>query len=79
MEYQLKRNLFKENVIPVIATTTRLSDMAQKFAQKLGVRVWNISKGEYPMIKCNIGTNGEKIYHLPFDQQYYSNTLLILM
>lgn len=23
------------------------------------------------MIKCNIGTNGEKIYHLPFDQQYY--------
>lgn len=71
MEYQLKRNLFKENVIPVIATTTRLSDMAQKFAQKLGVRVWNISKGEYPMIKCNIGTNGEKIYHLPFDQQYY--------
>lgn len=23
------------------------------------------------MIKCNIGNNGEKIYHLPFDQQYY--------
>lgn len=22
------------------------------------------------MIKCNIGSNGEKIYHLPFDQQY---------
>lgn len=71
MEYQLKRNLFKEKVIPVIATTTTLSDMAQKFANKLGVLVWKISKGEYPMIKCNIGTNGEKIYHLPFDQQYY--------
>lgn len=71
MEYQLKRNLFKEKVIPVIATTTKLSDMAQKFAQKLGVLVWNIPKGEYPMIKCNIGTSGEKIYHLPFDQQYY--------
>src|SRR3989339_881822 len=26
---------------------------------------------EYPAIKCNIGrTSGEKIYHLPFDQQY---------
>ena len=71
MEYQLKRNLFKEKVIPVIATTTTLSDMAQKFANKLGVLVWKIPKGEYPMIKCNIGTSGEKIYHLPFDQQYY--------
>lgn len=71
MEYQLKRNLFKEKVIPVIATTTTLSDMAQKFANKLGVLVWKIPKGEYPVIKCNIGTNGEKIYHLPFDQQYY--------
>lgn len=71
MEYQLKRNLFKEKVIPVITTTTTLSDMAQKFANKLGVLVWKIPKGEYPVIKCNIGTNGEKIYHLPFDQQYY--------
>ena len=71
MEYQLKRNLFKGKVIPVIATTTNLSDMAQKFAQKLGVLVWKIPKGEYPMIKCNIGSSGEKIYHLPFDQQYY--------
>ena len=22
------------------------------------------------MIKCNIGKEGERIYHLPFDQQY---------
>ncbi|MEY3495804.1 MAG: hypothetical protein RJA80_26 [Actinomycetota bacterium] len=25
---------------------------------------------QYPVIKCNIASNGEKIYHLPFDQQY---------
>lgn len=25
---------------------------------------------KYPVIKCNISSNGEKIYHLPFDQQY---------
>ena len=26
---------------------------------------------EFPRIKCNInGGTGEKIYHLPFDQQY---------
>ena len=24
----------------------------------------------YPCIKCNISISGEKIYHLPFDQQY---------
>lgn len=22
------------------------------------------------MVKCNVSKNGEKIYHLPFDQQY---------
>ena len=26
--------------------------------------------GEFPRIKCNVN-NGEKIYHLPFDQQYW--------
>lgn len=27
--------------------------------------------GQYPMVKCNISDwNVEKIYHLPFDQQY---------
>lgn len=25
---------------------------------------------EFPRIKCNIGKDGEKIYHLPFDQKY---------
>lgn len=71
MEYQLKSNLFNEKVIPVIVTNTALSDMAQKFANKLGVLVWKFQKAEYPAIKCNINTNGDKIYHLPFDQQYY--------
>lgn len=25
---------------------------------------------DYPRIKCNISRGGERIYHLPFDQQY---------
>ena len=24
----------------------------------------------YPQIKCNVSKDGERIYHLPFDQQY---------
>jgi hypothetical protein len=34
------------------------------------VQVVEWAMGEYPMIKCNIN-NGNKIYHLPFDQQYW--------
>lgn len=62
-------------VTPVLYSTTKLSDTAMKFADKLGVVVIIKEIGEYPMIKCNIGKSGEKIYHLPFDQQYY-NTII---
>jgi ATP synthase F1 gamma subunit len=43
---------------------------AKEFANKLGVMYKEWLMGEYPMIKCNIN-NSEKIYHLPFDQQYW--------
>ena len=52
-------------------TTTSLSDTARKFANALGVVIIEGKPlDKYPMIKCNIGLGGEKIYHLPFDQQY---------
>ena len=44
--------------------------MAKKFADKLGVLVSVRPLQDFPMIKCNIN-NGDRIYHLPFDQQYY--------
>ena len=44
--------------------------MAKEFARRLGVVVMRIPMGDYPMIKCNINNN-ERIYHLPFDQQYH--------
>ena len=35
------------------------------------VRVYPFDIGEtYPLIKCNIGQNNEKIYHLPIDAMY---------
>ena len=38
---------------------------------KHSVEVYPFDKGsEYPLIKCNIGKNGEKIYHLPNDASY---------
>lgn len=72
MEYQLRhKNEMFLKVKPVIYTTVPLSDMAQTFAKKLGVLYEVKQKGEYPMIKCNISKDGARIYHLPFDQQYY--------
>jgi hypothetical protein len=54
-------------------TTTKLSDRARAFAERLEIRV---DEGfafdeRYPCIKCNVSMrDGEKIYHLPFDQMY---------
>lgn len=56
----------------VFITTTTLSETAKYFAEILNIEVvenYHYNKN-YPMIKCNISKDGEKIYHLPFDQQY---------
>lgn len=60
-----------KNFIPVIYTSTILSDIAQKCSDFLKIEVHsNYPLQAYPLIKCNISASGEKIYHLPFDQQY---------
>jgi hypothetical protein len=53
-------------------TTTSLSDRARRFADELEITVEEqVPLADYPRIKCNIGgRTGERIYHLPFDQQY---------
>jgi hypothetical protein len=58
-------------------TSTSLSDRAKKFADHLGLKISeSIPLEEYPCIKCNIsGKDGDRIYHLPFDQQYDSTKI----
>lgn len=53
-------------------TSTKLSDTARKFAKALEIDfIEDFKIKPYPSIKCNISRkNKEKIYHLPFDQQY---------
>ena len=63
----------KKKVKGILVTTTQISDTAKKVAQHLNIqtRENEIFDKTYPCIKCNINrANGEKIYHLPFDQQY---------
>ncbi len=65
------------NAKGVFITSTTLSNTAKKVADYLGIQVLENKKlGDFPRIKCNInrGTR-EKIYHLPFDQQY-DNTII---
>lgn len=53
-------------------TTTSLSQVARAVAERLDIRVEEgLPLGEFPRIKCNIARDSdERIYHLPFDQQY---------
>ena len=72
VEYQLSYNITDNNdIIPmlVIPPYSKLSDVAVKCAERLNVRILRLPNIEFPRIKCNIN-NGNKIYHLPFDQQY---------
>lgn len=61
-----------EKIKSTLITSTKLSEKAKEFAKVLQVKVVeNFSFQLYPSIKCNVSKRtGEKIYHLPFDQQY---------
>lgn len=60
-------------VVPVLITSFELSDTARSFAEALNINIKeHIQLEWYPCIKCNISRNGDKIFHLPFDQQYDS-------
>jgi hypothetical protein len=63
---------FDEKISAILYTTTKLSDRAKEFAKCLCIGVnEEFPLQKYPLIKCNVSRrNGEKIYHLPFDQQY---------
>lgn len=55
---------------PLLITNIDLSETAKQIADVLHVEHIKLQMDDYPMIKCNIGKDGSKIYHLPFDQQY---------
>jgi hypothetical protein len=64
--------LKSQGIVAKFVTSTALSDTAKDFAKALGIHVVeNFPLKPYPCIKCNVSRiNGERIYHLPFDQQY---------
>ena len=63
-------NLDLYSITPVFCSTVPFSPTALAFAKILDIRCRVKPLDDYPMIKCNISRTGERIYHLPFDQQY---------
>lgn len=72
LDYVIRNNLRLADVVPVFVTTIQLSDYAKTCAKLLNVTIReDLEMGEYAPIKLNINEQtGEKIYHLPIDQQY---------
>jgi hypothetical protein len=74
-----RTDLFKQTLTPRFVTSTSLSPVARKAADWLGIEVEEnrpLNKS-FPMIKCNVNqATKERIYHLPFDQQYDRTKIL---
>jgi len=60
-----------KNVTGILYATCPVSDEAKDIAEKLNIKIFDeFPIEEYPKVKCNISTSGEKIYHMEFDQNY---------
>lgn len=71
LKYKIEHKGNKYRIKNVLVTSTSCSEMAHEFAKALDIDIIeNYPLKNYPMVKCNIGKDGEKIYHLPFDQMY---------
>ncbi len=66
-------DLYAPKVTARFVTSTTLSEVARQAADwlKIEVEERKVLDKTFPMIKCNVNrASKEKIYHLPFDQQY---------
>jgi len=73
--YRIENPNETRQIYPVFVSHTELSKEAKRFADKLGISVYeDIDIGEIPYIKCHFGKDElgrqSKIYHLPVDLQY---------
>ncbi len=64
-------NTYNYEVFARFYTTATYSKGAQKVADVLGIELNREPlKKSYALIKCNVNSDGDKIYHLPFDPFY---------
>ena len=71
LSFAIENKISPKNITGTFVTNIDFSDMAKKAAKMLGIVLKeHIPFEEFPRIKCNIAIDGERIYHLPIDQQY---------
>jgi Restriction endonuclease len=64
-------NFIFSHIEPWLYSTASVHQRIREIALVMGVRIKDdVVVEDWPMIKCNIATNGDRIYHLPMDQQY---------
>ena len=70
--YRIENNIPETTtVLPVFCTTANYSDTALAAGETLNMQLGHAKfDRSYPLIKCNVNINGERIYHLPFDKYY---------
>lgn len=67
--HALRIDLFHRQ--PYLYSSTRLAPRIRDIALTMGIKVTdNLVMNDWPLVKCNIAADGERIYHLPMDQQY---------
>lgn len=77
-----RTELFTPTVTARFITSTTLSPVARQAAEwlKIEVKEGCALDKSFPMIKCNINqATREKIYHLPFDQQYDRTKIILAL
>lgn len=63
--------LIFNHIEPWLYSTTAVAQHIRDIALIMGVRIKDdVVVEDWPMVKCNISATGERIYHLPMDQQY---------
>lgn len=69
--FQLTQGNGNKKVKAIFYTTARYSQTAIDVAKTLGVELRTKALNRsYPMIKCAVSHEGEKVYYLPFDIEY---------
>lgn len=58
-------------VQPYLYSSTKVDSRIRNIALDMGIKLKDdVAMKDWPMVKCNISVGGEKIFHLPMDQQY---------
>lgn len=70
-EYEISAPKGMKDAKAIFVTSAQCSEVAREKANTLGISILDgVPLQKWPMIKCNISRNGDRIFHIPTDQMY---------